>query len=191
VQSLNPLPSITEKSGKFRKDLKQDILVSVSTLRKEISTMKMQLKSAEDEQKKIREEVKNAKEAKARGDSRTTRQVAPSLDHIQQYTRSGVQQVTPSDGGRRKLFSEAVKKEDNKRYRITLTPKVEALSPDQIKTQLKRNINPTDIKVGIKAIGTIREGRIIIETGSEEEVNKLNSELTTSLENGWKLQCTD
>jgi len=130
--ALEKLVSITEKSGNLRKDLKQDILVSVSTLRKEISTMKVQLKSAEDEQKKLREEVKNAKEAKARGESRTTRQVAPSLDHIQQYTRSRVQQVTPSDGGKRKLFSEAVKIEDNKRYRISLTPKEEALSPDQI-----------------------------------------------------------
>ena len=139
MQSLNPLLSITEKSGKFRKDLKQDILVSVSTLRKEISTMKMQLKRAEYEQKKLRVEVKNAKEAKARRDSRTTRQVTPSLDHIQQYTRSGMQQVTPSDGGRRKLFSEAVKKEDNKRYRITMTPQEEALSPDQIKTTQKKH----------------------------------------------------
>jgi hypothetical protein len=130
--ALETLVNITEKSGNLRKGFKQDILVSVSTLRKEISIMKMQLKSAEDEQKKLREEVKNAKEAKARGESRTTRQVAPSLDHIQQYTRSGVQQVIPSDGGKRKLFSEAVKIEDNKRYRISLTPKDEALSPDQI-----------------------------------------------------------
>ena len=87
--------------------------------------------------------------------------------------------MTPSDGGKRKLYSEAVKKE-NKRYRITLTPKQEALSPDQIKTQLKRNINPTDIKVGIKAIRAIREGRII-ETGSEEEMNKLSSETDNKL----------
>jgi len=71
--ALEKLVNITEKSGNLRKGFKQDILVSVSTLRKEISIMKMQLKSAEDEQKKLREEVKNAKEAKARGESRTTR----------------------------------------------------------------------------------------------------------------------
>ena len=76
---------------------------------------------------------------------------------MQQYTRIGVQLVLPSEGGRRKLFLEAVKKEDNKRYRITLTSKDEALTLEQIKTQLKRSINPTDIKVGIKAIRTIRE----------------------------------
>jgi flagellar biosynthesis chaperone FliJ len=119
--ALENLVSITEKSGKLRKKLKEDILVLVSSLRKDFSTLKIQLKSAEDEQNKLREEVKNAKEVKVRGDSQTTRQVAPSLDHTQKYTRSGVQLVTQFEVGR-KLYSEAVKK-DNKRYRITLTPK--------------------------------------------------------------------
>ena len=67
--ALENLVSITEKSGNLRNDLKQDILVSVSTIRKEIYTMKVHLKSAEEEQKKLREEVKNAKELKARGES--------------------------------------------------------------------------------------------------------------------------
>jgi len=83
--------------------------------------------------------------------------VTPSLDHMQQSPRSGVQLVLPSEDGRRKLFSEAVKKEENKRYRITLTPKDEDLSPELIKIQLKKNIHPTDIKVGIKAVKTIRD----------------------------------
>jgi len=56
----------------------------------------------------------NAKETKVRGDRQTARQVVPSLGHTQQYTRSGVQLVPPSEGGRRKLYSEAIKKEYNK-----------------------------------------------------------------------------
>jgi len=64
------------------------------------------------------------------------------------------------------------------------TPKDEALISDQIKTQLKRHINPTDIKVGTKAIRTIRDGRILIETGSEEEMNTLKSEIDTKLGEG-------
>jgi hypothetical protein len=94
--ALENLFSITEKSGKLRNDLKEDILVSVSSLRKEMSTLQIQLMSAEDEKNKLQEEVKNAKEAMVRGDSRTTRQVAPSLDHTQQYT-SRVQLMTPSE----------------------------------------------------------------------------------------------
>ena len=79
--ALETLVSITEKSGNLRKDLKQDILVSVSSLRKELSKLKMQLKRAEDEQKKLREEVKNAKEEKARGESHNETSGAISGPH--------------------------------------------------------------------------------------------------------------
>jgi len=42
------------------------------------------------------------------------------------------------------------------------------------------NINPTDIRVGIKAVKTTRD-RGIIETGSEEESNTLSSEISSKL----------
>jgi hypothetical protein len=45
---------------------------------------------------------------------------------------------------------------------MTLTPKDEAHSPEQIKIQPKKNINPTDIKVGIKAVKTIGDRGILI-----------------------------
>lgn len=105
--------------------------------------------------------------------------MAPSLDHKQQSSRGGVRQVLPSEGGRRKLFSEVVKNEDNKWYRITLKVKDDTLSPEWIKLQLKKNINPTDIKVGIKAVKTSTDRGILIETGSEEEINSLSSEIGT------------
>ena len=180
---LEILVSITEKSGNLRKDLKQDILVSVSVLRKEFSILKCQTKTEEDEQKKLREEIKNAKDEMVRRE--TTRQVALYLDHMQHPTSGGDQLVLPSGGGRRKLYSEVTKKEENKRYKLTLTPKYESLTPEQIKAQLKRN-NPTDIKVGIKAIKTIRDRGI--ETGSEENMNKLTTEINTRL--GERLEIT-
>ena len=102
-----------------------------------------------------------------------------SLDHKQQSPRGRVRQVLPSEGGRRKLFSEVVKNEDNKWYRITLRVKDDTISPERIKLQLKKNINPTDIKVSIKAVKTISDRGILIETGSEEEINSLSSEIST------------
>jgi hypothetical protein len=108
-EALEKLVSITEKSVNLRKDHKQNIILSVSSLRKEISTMKMQLKNVEDERKKLIVEVRNIKEANPREDTQTTRKVAPSLDHTQKNTRSEVQQVAPADD-ERKLFSEVVQK---------------------------------------------------------------------------------
>jgi len=43
------------------------------------------------------------------------------------------------------------------------------------------NINPTDIRVGIKAVKTIRGNGILDETGSEEERNTLSSEIFNKL----------
>ena len=40
--------------------------------------------------------------------------VTPSRDHMQQTSRSGARQVSPSEGGRRKLFSEVLKDEETK-----------------------------------------------------------------------------
>jgi hypothetical protein len=66
----------------------------------------------------------------------------------------------------------------DKRYKISLKAKDNEKSPEQIKLQLKKEINPTDIKVGIKTFKTLRDGRIIIETGSEE-LNSLSSAIST------------
>jgi hypothetical protein len=87
--------------------------------------------------------------------------------------------VLPSEGRRRKLFSEVLKDEGEKRYKITLKAKDNRQSPEQTKLQLKKDNNPTDIKVGIKTFKTLRDGRILIETGSEEEINSLSCAIST------------
>jgi hypothetical protein len=172
--------SITEKSGNLRKDLKNDILESVSTLRKVFSNMKTQLETKSGENKKLSEEVMKVTEQMVRlRDSQLARHVAPTLDHMQQPSRSEARQVPPSDGRRRILFTEVLKDGTDKRYKITLKAKDLCKSPEQIKLKLKKDINPTDIKVGIKTLKTLRDGRIIIETGSEEEINTLSSAIST------------
>ena len=181
--ALKALVSITEKSGNLHKDLKNNIHVSVSTLRKIFSHLMNELENVKDEYKRYRYEVKKTTKEEVRGgDSLTTRQVAPSLEHTQQSHSIGARQVASSGGGRRKLFSEAVKnQDDSRRYRITLISKEETITPEQIKLQLKKSINPTDIKVGIKAVKTIRDRGLIIETGSEDERNILSTEISNKL----------
>jgi len=98
-------------------------------------------KDREKEQKKLREEVSKEKDELLRTDRPTTRQLAPFLDHMQQTTSSGDQLVLPSGGERRNLYSDFNIKEENKIYKLTLTPKCESLTREQIKAQLKRNSN--------------------------------------------------
>jgi hypothetical protein len=95
---------------------------------------------------KVREEMARVRV------SQSVRQVAPSLDHKQQTSRSGARTVSPSEGRRRKLFLEVLKDEGDKRYKITVKAKDKSQLPEQIKRQLKKDINPTDVKVGIKTL---------------------------------------
>jgi predicted exporter len=108
--ALETLVSITEKSENLRKDLKNDIHVSVSTLRKAFSHLIPQLDNVKEECNKYREEVKNAMKSNVMGGlSQPTRHVAPSVDHTQQSESTGAWQIVTSGGGRKKLFSEVVK----------------------------------------------------------------------------------
>ena len=110
------LVDITEKSGKLRKDLRNDILESVSILRKVLSNLKSQLDITRDENKKLKVEVKKTQEAMVeRRERQNARQVVPSLDNEQQRPSSRVSLLSPPAGRNRKLlFSEALKGgEDN------------------------------------------------------------------------------
>ena len=78
-----------------------------------------------------------------------------------------------------------VKDEGGKQYSITLKAKDNSQTAEQIKTKLK-DINPTDIKVGIKTLKTMRDGKILIETCSEE-INSLSREINTKNGEQWKL----
>jgi len=57
--ALETLLSITEKSGNLRKDLRNDIQESVSTLRKEFILIYKQLENVKEEYNSYRKEVKN------------------------------------------------------------------------------------------------------------------------------------
>ena len=95
--------------------------------------------------------------------------------------------VAPSCVGKAKLFatgqeqarlySEALcgkPRQDN--YKLTVSS-MNSQSPDEIKGILKATINPTTIKVGIKSIKSLRNGRVQIETGSKEESEKLTKDI--------------
>jgi len=126
----------------------------------------------------LREEVKNTKDELVIIERQTARKVAPFLDDVQQPTSIGDQLVV-SSGGERRTFSQNLLEKRKQRYKLTLTSKVESFTPEPTKAQLKRNINATDFKVGIKAIMIIRNRGTLIETGSEEEMKKLTTEINT------------
>jgi hypothetical protein len=47
-----------------------------------------------------------------------------------------------------------------------------------VKELLKTKINPIEMKVGISALKTLKDGRILIEVGSKEERERISNRIT-------------
>jgi hypothetical protein len=131
--ALNTLLSITEKSGNLRKDLKRDIVDSVSTLRNIFVNLK---NSAEEQMAKIGQlesEVRKAKtELQKRRAVNLSAREPPPRDVSGKIPASGVKHVLPSAGGAKKLYSELTSESIEKRYKIMVKLK-SAQSPETIK----------------------------------------------------------
>jgi len=81
-------------------------------------------------------------------------------------------QLTPSGRPKKKLYSEVVSAREEKRYKLMVKSKLD-LSTEEVKTTLRTNVNPTTMKVGIRSLKSLKDGRVLIEAGTTEEINKL------------------
>jgi hypothetical protein len=89
--------------------------------------------------------------------------------------------VSPSGGAKAMLYSVVVEgKTILNSYKLTVTSK-DNETADKIKEMLKSNINPTEIKVGIGSLKTLRDGRVQIETGSIQEAETLTNKIKDKL----------
>ena len=176
-EALNKLMSVNERSGNLRKDLKQEIAESVSTLRYIIGNLRNCMQMKIDRIKELENQVAEARtEIQASREAERTALAAPSLRETQHQRNTCGSQVLPP-GGQRKSYSHALNGEVDKRYKLTVRPKTKQ-SPEATKTLLRTKINPTQIKVGIKTFKSLKDGSVLIETGSKEEINLLRSSIS-------------
>jgi hypothetical protein len=169
--ALNTPLQITQKSGNLRKDLKQDIVQSVSKLRSIFTNLNI---SGEEQDKKINqlgvelnkanETIRNSKVAGIKGLAVTSRSgVGPDPDGSPRCH-------LPSSGAARKLYSEVMRINTDKTFKIMVRSRSN-LSTEVIKSVVKTNFNPTEMKVGVKSYKSLKDGRVLIETGTSEESN--------------------
>ena len=177
--ALSTLLSITEKRGNLCKDLKRDIVDTVSTLRNMFVNMK---NSAGEQMAKIsvlESEVKKAKvELQERRAINLSAREPPSKDGSGITPAAGVKQVLPLPGGAKRFYSEVTSESIEKRYKIMVKLK-SSQSPETIKSILKWQINLTEMKVGIKSLMLLRDGWVLIEVGSVDETNLLIAKINT------------
>jgi hypothetical protein len=186
--ALNVLINVTKKSGNLRNDLRKDILEAVSKLRKEVAKLKCEVK---DKNKLIGELEKKAAETNNILNALQAREGSNGgEDHVP--TSLGWK-VNPTDrasglevaaGRTRRSYSDVVAHRqgtvpfDKKRYKLLVKSKNNQ-SVEYSRTLLKSKVDPTQLKVGISALKTLKNGQLLIESDNKsdlEEVNKRISE---------------
>jgi hypothetical protein len=188
ADALNIISSTTERSSNMKKELKNTIYETVSTLRKLFAKLKNIDDSKSKKISELETLVATTKAELERAISKTEKgqEIPPSDPRLDktlpvEWTVAppgvGISKLYATGQAQARLYSEVLggkPRQDN--YKLTVSSK-DCQSPDAIKGVLKAAVNPTIIKVGIKSIKSLRNGRVQIETGSKEEVEKLTKDI--------------
>ena len=165
----------TESSGNM-KELKHVIYGAVSNLRTLFVKLNDTMNDRNQEIVELEREVKDCK------DELTARRKANEMRAEEKFVslRRETSERSPGHSalptGSVLKYSNAVTGDKKKRFRLTVKSK-EKHTTEAMKTMLKSKINPTEIKVGISAFKSLRDGRILIESGSKEEIEALGSNI--------------
>jgi hypothetical protein len=115
--ALNNLLSITEKSGNLRKDLKRDIVDSVSTLRSIFVNMKNIVEEHMVKINLLESEVKKANTGLRESQFVSPTAREPSSTYgVGKTPFTSARQVLPPSGGERKTYAEITRTNIDKRY---------------------------------------------------------------------------
>jgi hypothetical protein len=139
--SLKILLQVTEKSGNLRKDLRDDIMKSVSSLRGVYNTI---LANLEEKTRKIENPECQMKKSS---------DVEPEATHLIKKKRLYSESLSGSEQ----------KRSEQKTFRLTVKSKG-SHSIEHMKALVKTKVNPVEMKIGITAFKGLRNGRLLIET---------------------------
>jgi hypothetical protein len=168
----------------MKKELKTTIFDTVSTLRKLFTKLTYINESNARKITELEKQVANTKEARVESTGITNNYIEePSSAPERTIHGQPESRVTPPGGGNVKLYSEKAKgkgETTQKVYKLTVTSRYNQTA-DIIKEMLKLQINPMEKKVGIRSIRTLRDGRVQIETGSNQEADTLTNSVRDKL----------
>ena len=175
-RALENIVNATVESGNLRKDLKTLILQSVSNIRIELAELNAKLESSTEQNKILNSRITSMSgkvEAPEDARRRFARQVVPSTDLSRNH------HTAPPRNCERELYADVAGSTAHtatKRHKLTVSSKLNE-SPEAIRTILKNKINPTALKIGVKAMKTLKDGRLLVESGSKEEIEALNKKI--------------
>jgi hypothetical protein len=184
---LNKTVNTADQSGNMRKELKRTIFETVSTLRNLFTKMKGMIDEKTRQNKQMEKEINTVKsELDSYRSVTATRHAEISKFREREPPRTTSRQVLTSEDSNLKLYSRVVAGCAERKYRLTLRSKVNQ-PPDMIKKLLNTKVNPTEIKVGITSLKSLRDGRVMIEASSKNEIETLGEKSRKSVEKYWRL----
>lgn len=170
--ALEELIGVTGKSKNLRSDLKEVILKSVSDLRKSFCELKNDIEKKDKLLNEAKTEIKKAEDKiRAETSAVNNKELRGSSATLSEGTKNCYASAVR---GKRSADRPEVSYEKN--YKLILKSKHNE-SPEAMKVVLKRNINPTQLKVGVNALKALRDGRLILESRSKEDIEVLSKEI--------------
>ena len=129
-----------------------------------------QNKHVENEVTKMNTELDNCRGTTPKGQAET-----PNV-RKQELPRTDSRQVLSSHGSNRKLYSSVVAAHVETKHKVLIRSRVNQTS-EMIKKLLKSKVNPTEMKVGITSLKLLRDGRVVIEANSKNEIEALGNKI--------------
>ena len=193
--ALNVLVGATEKSCNLRNDLKKDILKAVSSLRKEFANLRNQvedknkltvdLETKAAERNTIHKVLQSGVGSSCSGD-----QEATSFG-LEVNFKDSARNVAHSAG--RKRYSDVLADRrqgnvpsDSKMHKLSVKSKNDQ-SAEYIRILLKSKVNPTQLKVGISGLKTLKNGQLLIESVKKRELEEVCKKINEIC--GEELEC--
>jgi hypothetical protein len=94
----------------------------------------------------------------------------------QQEPRLGSRQLLPPHDNNRKLYANVVAETARSKHKALIRSKINQ-TPEMIENKLKLKVNPTEIKVGVTSLKILRDGRLMIEATSKQEIETLGNKI--------------
>jgi len=146
-------------------------------LRNLIFAHKSDLQEKTEENNRTQNGVNLLKDALQKWESTSvTRQVAPSDTSRPGLTSRGTADAAPPIGAKKKQFSEVLSGKNEERHKLTVKSK-ENQATEEIKKLLKIKIDPVNMKIGIRIFKSLKNGNVLIEADSKEEIERLHSQI--------------
>ena len=188
--ALETIVSATGESKHLKKQLKETILESVSTIRKIFHELNKRVDELNSENSQLQSQVRISREQEEREDTSIARQVAPSISGNRRQGATAQRREPPGESNKNSYADVVRNKKKENKFKIMVKTRINH-SPETIKNILKTKINPIEIKVGISSLKTLKDGRVLIETCSKDEAEKISASITEKCGENWRLKLSN